>query len=580
MRLPSVLLITCATLWLGACGPPAQLVAIDSYLRPGLTPHYFSAPDDPRFDPQAVSLLQQARDAEQQDDAQAASLYLQAARAVYQTAREDPELRTAELRELYNRAVAGFVRTRGHTTDLVRFEPHPFALDPASFDELIPAGDRRVLGFRHHHVRTGVGAPLIGVHHTDSDIPAEAHYPPEGLYQPVTAFIRFANNSEADASEADKPVFFLLDVRRAQQVDVLGEPASLAADFTAPYAMLIANNEIQRLGRRGLMNPAVLDDRLGVYMMEPYDPDKTPVLMVHGLMATPIIWSEMTNDLMGDPQLLDRIQVWHYFYPTGPCPVYTAYLLRDQLEQMRAIYDPEQDDRAFKDLIVIGHSMGGILSRTLVTDSGSAVWDTMFTAQPDELAGDTTQRELTKNVLMFSPHPGVSRVVFIATPHRGSNLANSPVGWIGDAAVSLPEGCVEGVRDFAEANKTHLTPSVGRRTLAGPYSSIDSLEPNAPVISALSELPIAEHVHAHSIIGTRTTYGTQNPQGTTDGVVAYWSSHLEGVISEALVPSNHMAQQHEESIDEVRRILREHFGLPEPEDETSPEVDVDDEALF
>jgi hypothetical protein len=49
--------------------------------------------------------------------------------------------------------------------------------------------------------------------------------------------------------------------------------------------------------------------------------------------------------------------------------------------------------------------------------------------------------------------------------------------------------------------------------------------------------------------------------GQTDGVVAYESAHIEGVASELVVRSGHSTQSHPETIEEVRRILREHVGV-------------------
>ena len=44
----------------------------------------------------------------------------------------------------------------------------------------------------------------------------------------------------------------------------------------------------------------------------------------------------------------------------------------------------------------------------------------------------------------------------------------------------------------------------------------------------------------------------------SDGVVDYWSSHLDGVESEKIVQSGHSVQQSIEGIAEIRRILRLH----------------------
>ena len=66
----------------------------------------------------------------------------------------------------------------------------------------------------------------------------------------------------------------------------------------------------------------------------------------------------------------------------------------------------------------------------------------------------------------------------------------------------------------------------------------------------------------HSIMGDRGKGGNKDHTKpvSSDGVVPYWSSHLDGAQSELVVPSAHPAHQNSQAIAEVRRILREQAG--------------------
>ena len=131
--------------------------------------------------------------------------------------------------------------------------------------------------------------------------------------------------------------------------------------------------------------------------------------MIHGLMSTPLTWIEMTNAIYGDPVLRDRYQVWHFLYPTATCPYYSAFMLREKLDATRRFFDPELDDFASQDVVVVGHSMGGILTRTLVSEPDTNGWYVAFTVPPEELEGDPQMIEFLRNVFIYEPRPYISR---------------------------------------------------------------------------------------------------------------------------------------------------------------------------
>ena len=90
-------------------------------------------------------------------------------------------------------------------------------------------------------------------------------------------------------------------------------------------------------------------------------------------------------------------------------------------------------------MVVVGHSMGGLLAKMMVVEPGDHLWRVVSDRPFDELAGDSTDRDMFHRALFFSPRPEVRRVVFIATPHRGSRLDRGSLHHIGTRLVRVPD---------------------------------------------------------------------------------------------------------------------------------------------
>jgi pimeloyl-ACP methyl ester carboxylesterase len=293
--------------------------------------------------------------------------------------------------------------------------------------------------------------------------------------------------------------------------------------------MILAKTRPQRLGFIRLMRPTKYAYTARLVRLQPYDANKIPVLMIYGLQDTGATWAPLLNALRSDPEINRRYQFWVYSYPSGyPFP-YSAELLREELDRV---------DKAFpnhKKLVVIGHSMGGLLSRLIVTDSTLRFWDAFFGKPPEQVSIDPADKQLFERVLIFKHRSEVNRVIFISTPHRGSEIASNWIGRIGSALVELPPAL----------KKLHAP------------TSIDTLSPNDRFVRILNTLPIAGHTPYYSIIGDR---GRGDTPHSSDGVVPYWSSHLDGAQSERIVPSGHSAHENKEGMEEVDRILKLNLG--------------------
>jgi hypothetical protein len=223
--------------------------------------------------------------------------------------------------------------------------------------------------------------------------------------------------------------------------------------------------------------------------------------------------------------------------------------LRDALTKAVADLDSEGKDPGLKQMVVIGHSQGGLLTKMTVIDSGMGLWP--FSVPPEQLDVSAETRELLTHALIIKPLPFVKRVVFVATPHRGSYQALGILGAIGSWLVNLPGRLTKLSVDFLNLQKQ----GVFLGSAAGIPTSIENMNPNNIFIKNLASIPIAEGVVANSIIPVDSDEPLDE---AGDGVVKYMSAHIDGVESEKIIRSSHSVQGNPEAIQEVKRILHEH----------------------
>jgi pimeloyl-ACP methyl ester carboxylesterase len=409
--------------------------------------------------------------------------------------------------------------------------------NPSRYD-LFPADSLKIGGtfFKTRSAVTGIGAPLVAVARSENPHFRQQYKLPR-VYAPVTAVIRFSGQK----AELD-----FVDPMKSERIVLSKRTFPLAVDLSAPTAMLIARERPERLGFSRLMNPGKYTDTARLAQLQQYDPNRTPVIFVHGLQETGASWAPMIDSLRDDPRIRKRYQFWFYSYPSGYPYPYSAALFRHDLDAIK---------RAFPDhkrVVLVGHSMGGMICRLMITDSGDKIWRDFFATPPNKtpLANDT--RKIAEDVFTFHHRPDVQRAIFISTPHRGSKFASGWVGRIGAALVHAP-------RNFASiyaSTKPLLIADPAARPLKRMPNSIDTLEPNDRFVQAVNNLPITPGIPYHSIMGDRGRGDTPN---SSDGIVPYWSSHLDGAQSELIVNSGHQAQYNPRAIQEVERILKENL---------------------
>jgi pimeloyl-ACP methyl ester carboxylesterase len=295
-------------------------------------------------------------------------------------------------------------------------------------------------------------------------------------------------------------------------------------------------------------------DDAGLYQFSRYEPGKIPVVLVHGLMSRPETWVPAVNGLLGDEQIREKYQFWFFLYPTG-LPVWaSAAKLREDMDRFRTTLDPRRANPNLDRMVIAGHSMGGLISGLQIRSGGHHLWRQFMTTPPEQLKLSPQTRERLLRIINFGPRHDVARVVFFATPHRGSELAVNPFAEFFARLIRLPFNVAQpDMLTIRQALREDL-----RELFVAPANSVVFLRARSPLLAAILRLPMRPGVPYHSIIGDR---GRGDTPDSSDGVVPYWSSHLDGASTEKIVPSGHGTNENPEGIREFRRILRRHVGL-------------------
>ncbi len=374
----------------------------------------------------------------------------------------------------------------------------------------------------------------------------------------ATAVLRLrgdvASSCEIYNKDEDRARYFVLEFYNPAHCTRVAATTSrwpLARDLTAPLAWQRVNEPYNPVEQ--YLNPNVQTSRPQLVMLAPYQCGKIPVVFVHGLLSDPGTWMPMRNQLDAESWFRERYQVWFFRYPTGIPFLVSAAALRRELNAALACCPGAADDPAAQHMVVVGHSMGGLISKLQVSDSGNDIWNLAANRPLDEIRADPVDRERLREVFFFTPQPFVRRVVMIGTPHRGSTLARRGIGRIGSCLARPTTETDERQRRVVRENPGVFQPWISRRV----PTSVDLLEPDSPLLAGMLKLPICPDVRLHSIIGVARTNSLQGPG---DGTVSLASASLRGVTSEKLITATH-EELHDvaASIIEVERILQQHL---------------------
>lgn len=383
--------------------------------------------------------------------------------------------------------------------------------------------------------REGIGAPIVAVGRELKKDPRASFSLPRIFYG-VTAVARF---------EGRRCVLRFEDPLATETTRLDGHTYSLAADFTVPVAVMLASTDPKKLELARLLHPEKYAETAHIARLQPYDPNKSVVLVIHGLNDSQATWTPMINTLRGDPVIRRNYQFWFYSYPSGYPYPYSAAILRRELDAVQKKY------RLRKKMVVIGHSMGGCISRLLITDTDQKLWLALFKRPPEQTPLSPENKKLFTEALIFRHRPEVGRVIFISSPLRGSDLATNWIGRISSSLIRSPVTLLTAGRDALKAT----TYQSGDLRLKRIPNGVDTMAPNNRFVKAINTIPITPGIPYHTIMGDR---GKGNAPNSSDGVVSYSSSHMADAQSELIVPSNHSTHRNQRAIEEVLRILKQH----------------------
>jgi triacylglycerol esterase/lipase EstA (alpha/beta hydrolase family) len=458
-----------------------------------------------------------------------------------QIAQADAAYRTLDADHVtaYNNAVATIVREMdGKTPAELRSELDPVQVKVDEPKIQLPLARYYLAsGSRVPNESADVGVPML----LDYDTNRAPLYPRDGLICSATAVYGRVNG---------EPHLSLISTQNTIQLN--GSTLALNRDDAAPIAaMSRRGRSVARSGFRNMLRPGSMRERSGIFLTEPYDPNKAIVLIVPGLQSTPFAFTDLMKAMRRDPEVSAHFQVWTFLYGTGTPVLFNALQLREELEKTIRNVDPGDHDFATRHIVVLGHSMGGLSAHTLVSSSGEKLWNSLFVVPPQRLRGDRKVIRRFADGLHFRRDPRVVRAIFVATPHRGSNLAESWIGHIAASLIHLPTSLQTDIVGIVSANQDAATPGAKAFNREMNFSSVHTLSPRDPALQALVDLPI--EVPFHSIIGQNHAGAVET---SSDGVVPYASSHLDGVSSEIVVRSGHSVCEKPDAQREVIRILR------------------------
>jgi pimeloyl-ACP methyl ester carboxylesterase len=399
----------------------------------------------------------------------------------------------------------------------------------------------------------GMGVPVIAIQ-KETELVTQEHvkghvYTIANSPAPATAFFRI--KSTKPGQYQGKMEFY--NPYKEDSFTMEGQKVPLEIDITTPFAYM-SRGGARYSGFSALANPKYMHLPEGLFLMTPYDKDKIPLVIVHGLMSRPRTWSQMINTILNNKKIREKYQIWFFAYPTGFPVLDSAHKLRTALREAQNFFDPKKNNPNFNKMVIVGHSMGGMLTRNMVQTPGDKLVKLLFNKPIDKMKIPQEDKDFLKNALIFEPLPFVKRVIFMSTPHRGSEMTHWTTMRLAVKFINLPKSFAGKMKDIGDNVKIKTGIIEGSSKTIKDLQGVDSLDPDNKVMQLLAEQKIL--VKYHTICGNEIEAGVI---GGTDGIVSYESAHLDGSESELVIKSTHNSQKHPAGIKEVRRILLKHL---------------------
>jgi pimeloyl-ACP methyl ester carboxylesterase len=419
--------------------------------------------------------------------------------------------------------------------------------------DFVPVAELAIRGMRNRYRRPGLGAPLAARAVPREDVDLAQSMLARRARVATTALLRLYDVPKGIASGRLTGTLEVFTASDAEAVAVAGKTVPLEIEETATIAAQLADSPIWKRELWGFLGRGEKGDQLPILVsLTPYEPGRIPVVFVHGTASSPGRWADMVNDLLADPWIRQRWQFWFFMYDTGNPIAYSALLLRDKLTDAVSRLDPDGHDPCLRQMVVVGHSQGGLLTKLTAVDTGSRLWNAVSRVPLAEVPASEDFRTLLGRALFVKPLAFVHRLVFVATPHRGSFRTGAWINGLLRRLVRLPSNLVLMSRDTMTQGKGMF---YAARTTARLPTAAENMTAGNPFLEGLAAIPVADGVPYHSIVAVD---GDGPAEKGNDGVVAYTSAHLDGAASELVVRSPHSCQSNPAAVQEMRRILHLH----------------------
>lgn len=426
--------------------------------------------------------------------------------------------------------------------------------------QLLPGNSLRFKGIHSIFGRDGFGSQMVAELRADPAADPATPLPGAGpkpysrqRFVPLSLVVDFPAQDLAELLAASEATVHPYDPYLASTVTIRGQSLPLAANFSAGYGLWLARSSFARQAALTLFGRQGGIERPHIYLMQQFDPRRRLLLMIHGLASSPEAWVNLANEVTGDPELRAHYQIWQVYYPTNLPVPWNHHEIRAAVTATLDAVDPSGTSVARQDIVVAGHSMGGVLARLMVSESGDALGEWLDRSlQLDQV--DAGLRHRLHGFVTFAPYPGVKRAIFMASPHKGTSVAAGRVAGFIARLIRTPLGVQQDI--FDRLGDSPEIRALSRRSQLL-NTSIDNLRIDDPFLQAAASLQIPGAIPYHSIIGAENLEVPLHE--ATDGVVPYSSAHLDGATSELIVRSDHHVQDRLASMLELRRILRLHL---------------------
>jgi pimeloyl-ACP methyl ester carboxylesterase len=426
-----------------------------------------------------------------------------------------------------------------------------FPWSEAEFSRFLPADAFEVRGLRERIRSPGLGVPLIALQSPEGAAEMAAAHVGHEVKLSATAFLRLhggVDELEAGTMRGSLELYLGTEGPRTMAG---GQSVPLESDFSAPLAHMLETSNLWDWSMAGFLpgdlgNPSG-DYESGIFLLEPYRRGKVPLVLIHGTASSPAYWVQTINSLMADPEIRERYQVWLSLYETSNPISHTAAIQRKALRDLVATVDPGGDDPALSQMVLVGHSQGGLVTRMLISSCGDDVWDAFYDVSLDEMQISEELRDIARKAVYFDALSFVNRAVFISTPHGGSFFSDSLIGHLAAELIDLPLAIADETKKVLGKDDEVLRPT----------SSVENMKVDSRFVRALSLIKMSPDVRLHSIIPVNPSEGPI--EEGNDGVVDYTSAHIGGVESELVIRFGHSVQSEPATVAELRRILYEHL---------------------